>query len=577
MSNLVYAGAGHVFPETVRRLNMLRPTRWYYVGETGSAITTSWDNADYCKDWLVYNLKLNYPGLTDTDTMSFGAFTTAPDGTTDTARLLRETTSTSEHSIIAGTSTGNIYYGKMRLASVLKYAGRRIVLSMVMGFGPGTSAQPYGCKAVFDLQNGVVAVDTTYFAGSGGTAWTIYPAQIQPVGNGWYLCYIEAQPVATGLGGMLSLFGKVSLDNGVGAGSESSTYPGNSASGVYAWRSNLLPSRAWDINNTEYFDDFDDVTMANIDRFNTKAPGYDWYVSTPIPAYEGHWSAHQPPDPACFSVADSVLTISGGSGVRTLGSFASLWEPPDEEFDVEPDRNYSEAYVGTGWAVPALFEIRTRYDTAYTPVDGLAFWSSGLEQLVQGRYLPTTDVISQEGDFLEIYASQQLPGWHTHYIVSPAGPGVSHELSYCFSTYANMSIWKSIVQYPPGNHVERLGVKYTSSGYTTIGSPPETTPLEWGPYVNPTASVLPPVIDYNEFNTYSTLWFPWTEDEPGQMVCFLNGGFCNFPLVYGPDYPENHGSTSNTAHLSDGQHQALFFGSATVGLAMHTDWIRVVK
>ena len=568
MATLQFAGSGSIFPVIARRLNMLVPSRPPYSDETAPGFFTyieGWTKADYFKDWLPFNLQINEGA--DVDTAEFGAFTTAPDGTTDTARLLVETEANTLHAFTAGhTNLAQRVFGKIRLAGIFKYAGRRIVLELISAPSGIGGSGTFGCRAVFDLQNGEVAVDNTAF---GGVTWTVFPASIRPVGQGWFECYIEALATTDALGIPGGIFGKLKLDNGTGDEAESSSYAG-SGLGVYGWRSNMLPSRAWDMRTTTFFDDFDDDTMANIDLTDSRVEGFDWYVGNMFPAYDGNQNV--PTDPANIVVADSVITISNHTLPLNLATCASTWLPPSvweypDPPTPPPGRNYTTGYVGQGFVAPALFEFRTSFDMVDPGVspNGLTIWTAGLEYLVGGRSIDTS-MVSREIDFFE---TKNSDGPYSHYLYY--GPGFEMtglgEIG-GGTTFLGIRVWRPTGEYGPGVHVYHLGVLYTSIA-SSVNKPPDSEPTYWGEYDTLYPSAIPPEADFRDFHDYATLCLPATDDEPGQMMTFWDGTMCDMPLTYTSETPDLY-------YQSDWQQMPIFFGGNATN-PISVDWVKVTQ
>jgi hypothetical protein len=575
-----------------------------YSGETGSSTphVAEWINADYFKDWLPYNLQATLGvGGPNVDTAEVGGFVTAPDGTTDTACLLKEKAIDSLHGFVSHTSslvatvTGT-RVGKLRFSGVFKYAGRRIM----MVIKAGNYSTDFGCKAIFDLQAGTVAVDSVLY-GSNTLPWVAYPAQISPVGNGWYLCSVFAQANFSMLAQVNGIGCRLMLDNGTGSMSERITYVGDGISGVYAWRSSLLPSRAWDLNNVTFFDDFDDNTMSNIDLNNTRTEGFDWYMRNPWPGWDwgdvSSTDASQNPDPGQghgilvdpdnFSCSDSVLRIEH-SPHKILNSAASTWNRPfgndaTIDFEVGPTlpRNYTYGWVGNAWAPPYLLEWKFSWNRNAASELSQAFWAQPIEFQLVGRWEDHTQLVyGRELDYFEEIQNRRFNVhlWPPYHDADTYGSFSSQ--------VGNFAYWSDIVSYSDlhfysaGANVERLGLFYTCiaphGGYGAYGGPqpPETSPAYWTTYVNPASGAQPPTVHYDEMNTYEAIVFPWTPEEPGQIFLFFNGGLCCVPLVYGPDI--DLGGTSTLFHLTDSHHEPIFIG-ANPDYSIELDWIRVTQ
>jgi hypothetical protein len=567
VASLVFAGQTHRgFPSVVRRLNMLRPARYVRSGEEGPGFSTyvsDWSKpANYLKDWLPFNLADE--GGSDVDTATFGGYTTAPDATTDTSRKLVETAANSQHSAIAGwVDVNQQHYGKLRLAGIFKYAGRRVVLEMTT---QGTGSTKFGCKAVFDLVNGRVAVDTMAF-GSPDTAWTLYPAQIFDAGAGHYLCFFDAECNVNASGMASGIYGKVYLDNGVGLAAESRTYVGDGTSGVYGWRTNMLPTRAWDLQTVVFEDDFDDDTMANIDLTNSLAAGYDWYINNDWPSYEPPGNHDIPvTDITKLSVSGSVLTCSSHPVPLFMGTAASTWKYPAA---------VSHGWVGTGWTGSMLREYRAKWDISLSNQgDAATGWGAGVEFLAQGA--SRSDVPAFPS--IEIDDFEALRGGYprTSVLYYPAGPGafISENQAIGISS-VGIDVWYAGHSYFTGESVTRLGTAYTALAPTT-GEPPESSPLAWGTYAQAQVGAQFPVGDYTNFHDYATLRLRYDSvtGELGQVLQFYDGAMSAFLLTYGPGLTGN--VQSDVVHLTDDQTLPVFLGCGP-DMGISFDWVRVTQ
>lgn len=569
MVSLVFAGqSGPRFTPIVKRLNMLRPARYPRSGEAGPGLTSyvaDWSKAaHYFKDWLPFNLADE--GGSDTDTSSFGAFITAPDATTDTARKLVSTSANSQHSFIAGWNNVNqSYYGKLRDAAIFK-AGEyeRVVLEMSSQPTNAGGVGKIGCKAGFDLLNGRVFMDTTAI-GSPDTPWTLFSAKIFHIGDQFYFCYFDAI-CNTNLGGMATgLFSKVYLDNGTGLAAESTTFAGDGTSGIYGWRANMLPTRAWNLGTVAFFEGFDDPLMANFDLANSLAPGFRWYIRNGNPAYG---FANPVTDITKLSVADSVFTCTGHPHPLFLSTFASTsLESP-----------LSTGYVGDGFTIPSLVEFRAKWDISLSDQSGYTTgWTNSREFLATGKNQSIT--AGCEYDYFETQAGGR-PLSTMHWI--PEGPIFSSETLTSVRSSIGLDVWYAGRGYQIGAAVSRLGTAYTSLT-DNINSAPETNPLDWGPFVQknsqPTsyqAGVDWPVADYAAgFNDFQTMRFRYdpTTGEPGQIVIFYNDVMSSFALAYAPGLK---GDTSDDVYLADDHHYPILFGTNPT-VPINFDHVRITQ
>lgn len=281
-------------PPVPNRANMLQDYQW------GSALSgfpaelpllfNSYNNLKFLNLWCPYNTAMD--GGSNVATVSFGGFTTAPDGTTNTAQLMVENTNDGLHFATAGyypistysfISTAGEYgqfhsYGLLRLAGFFKSSNRRIILEL-SNFRSVESSNNNGAQACFDLVHGTVAFSGAY-AGGGGfgplESYTQVSAQIRPYPNGWYLCWMDVFLDT----GTQSNFVRLAsyLDNGTATLGSRPSYTGDGSSGVYGWLTNLMPTRSWGLNSTAFFDDF--TSLATIDGANgspTYSPGFNWY------------------------------------------------------------------------------------------------------------------------------------------------------------------------------------------------------------------------------------------------------------------------------------------------------------
>jgi hypothetical protein len=612
MTNLVYAGAGSVFPGPVQRHNMLFPARWPYSGETTGypsslrTIIMDWVPANYFSQWLPYNLQLDSGGA-DVNTGTIGALTAGPDGTT-TACLLKDTTANSEHAFIAGMKDQPfIHFGTVRFAGVFKYAGRRIVMSLQTG--SLSLAVVCGCRAVFDLYNGTVAVENTLFGTFTTTTidpplldeWTLLSAQIRHVGNGWYLCSIEANANAGKVAAIKALYCKLLLDNGAGSDAESSTYVGNGTHGVYAWRSNLLPSRAWDLNNVTLFDDFDDDTMSQIDRYDTLESGFKWYVHASFPGYDvpaaPDFAGHMPPPPDSFSCSGSVLRWAHNVS-RGIENVASLWRRPEgipEEDVPTSDRQYTTETTGPGFTLPVLVECRSKSDlddfAAAEHGGSGAMWSDNLSWLTTGRYSGGDPPTKVEIDFWETYPELVPLSFNSHEIPGFLDDSTPVLTGGVPATWTQVHPWLygPTHQYPSGTIADYLGTRYFALTSTVVAGsliPPPDDPTHWRlavatDYDRPGA--IPPLLDFREFHTFSGMWLPYdaTTGEPGQLLMFHDGALANYIMAYGPDYPYSN-FTSPTMHLLDSSGHTLYIGMRVrstdePGPIFYIDWARITQ
>lgn len=71
------------------------------------------------------------------------------------------------------------------------------------------------------------------------------------------------------------------IDNGTGQGAPSTSFAGDGISGIKFWQANVLPSIAWQVATSKFFDDF--TNPATIDFNNTLSPGFNFYTNVSWP------------------------------------------------------------------------------------------------------------------------------------------------------------------------------------------------------------------------------------------------------------------------------------------------------
>lgn len=457
----------------------------------------AWQAANYANKWFIK------------DSISFGAFTTAPDGSTNTAQLLVEGTANSAHDVIAGDLKGSQrYFGRQTHAGIFKSSNRRVGLRYYFS----ANNRDGGIEAVFDLVNGQVGVDTGLFAGSDpiptdfGYSLQFFPAQIKALGSGWYLCSFDTVISA----GITRLCLEIFIDNGTGTNPTSRTYAGDGSSGVYGWKTSSLPTTAWGINNVVFFDDFNDNTMSNFDLANTKDPSKTWFV-------DWQWSGwnYDPlsgpkvptnnPAQGVWSVHDSMLDITFQQLPYTVSTAAPLTAPN---------------YVGKSYKAPGLFETRMKWNwhlggagvTLRTVTN--SFWTTSVE------FASTVAIdhaaIGREFDWQESFKGPNCSQpsfilYYVGYILAFDGSAIGARPTQS----PGVPEWLALTNYRTDDLAHLNGVAYRLTGDNVQNDPPPSA--NWATWVHPPfptppsqpPSVSAPLLDWRDFHTFTSLLVPW--------------------------------------------------------------------
>lgn len=363
-------------------------------GATGQAPTTEWMSlvADKYTMLLKYDdrggaysgvindtavVPCLYTNRFNNNNLSLGAFITAPDGTANTCQKLVEDNSNTEHYIQAGFNFFRPMWPALRIAGIWKAGERTRVCYRLCGRNfPGLDEALY---LGFDLAGGQIAYQTfgSYVGPPATTStWQIQDQTITSLGSGFYLCVADVLALHPNAGGIGIDFNLHTLiDNGSGTAAKSLTYAGDGSSGLYGWKHSVLPKRAWGINGTAFFDDFNDPTLANIDLNNTQAPGFDWYVQAGTWGGSGTivgpgWFVSYPMPSSSLSASGSILTIAPNAPPNVgCGPGIVTFCNPGAGLDMSvpaypPGVNPTGPGVGKGWKPPFLIEISYGYDEA---------------------------------------------------------------------------------------------------------------------------------------------------------------------------------------------------------------------
>lgn len=527
-------------------------------GANAGGIRDGVQSANNVNQWTIFNT--GFPtGVAGTNSVSLGGMITAPDGN-NTAQHITEATTNSIHGLSAGINF--VFNGfflpfggpTLRLSVFAKAAERTRIVLQVGGAG-GTSITN-GCQAVYDLAAGTVAVANTQI-GTGPPPWLPGPATIKAWPNGWYQCEIDVT-VGLNLGTGSGIVAFLYVDAGSGNAAANITYTGDGASGVYVWRSCMLPPAAWAIPGVSFFDDFLDNTMAEFDLTNSKAPGFTWYLNGTWPATG--YNAINPVLPSKLSVSGSVLTFVGHSN--------------NDDYLFSACTDGANGFVGSNvFQPPMVAEVSATY--SWTPLStyaNAAFWTAPLESLTN----PTTLGDSPrrcEFDFNEPNSPASTAGDHG-IIAQGFGGGITAVGAFSGPALFGYPLWISGVGYFDSDIVSYLGNIYQST-LSGVNTALPTNVSFWTPF---TPSYLqnytPYVYDSTQMQTYSNIWCPWQGVNNQGTVCSFFNGIPNGIYTYGPNQSSSGGTAQGPWSIGDGCHWPLI-ASVSNNATMKIDWIKV--
>ena len=532
---------------------------------------------------------------------SFGSTTTAPDGTTANSVAIVEDGSNGRHytSCTIGGSGGylinnnNVPTGPLRLSAYLKANGRRACLEVM----DGLDATGYnGVYAIFDLAGGQVSVGATFAAAGGSSSITPIDAQIVPYAPGWYRCSLDFAYTNIQNGGCLS---RILLDNGTGTAARSTSYAGNSSSGVFVWKTNLMPVAAYSMGNQVFFDDF--TSLSTIDVNNTQAPGFNWYPGV-------HWTNFftQTPTPSAAS-----FSITGGTILNILvDQHIANGVALSSTIETTPG-----SYIGNVWKPPFLWEIRhaTRFDLAVSNSPAFNVWGISQGALSYGGiapndYQPTPSYLAYPSEIDCEETGYQNPAPIPSRQV---GPPIAFSPRNGVHQGGQAYNWPGIppffqyVALAPGWNVRVAGTTYKSNAFLTppppLAPPPNASWITAPAYPNSGGIPTRPdtsFFDVSQQHTYSYLFLPFygnsdvssaswpygysdnslghSNPRAAAMWCFTDGlmtaqGPCFTPLM----------APWGVGVRQEGDSYPMFLGSdysgAGQGIPYQVDWIRVTQ
>jgi hypothetical protein len=525
---------------------------------------------------------------------SLGATTAAPDGTTANSQLFVEDTSNGKHYLsttIVGKGIGSEPKpptGPLRLSGYFKNSGRRVVFQVFTG---SESFGATGVYAIFDLAGAQIGVGPTFYTVAGGANSWVTPidAQIVSVGGGWYRCNLDfAFTKVDDPAFAIRMF----LDNGTGTAALSNSYTGNGSSGVYVWKTNLMPVGAYAINNQTYFNDF--TSLATVDVNNTQAAGFDWYPTVQWPNFG--WT-QAPPSPGSYSIV-------GGTNLQILLDI----NPVNGIGLTSTTTNTPGVHVGNTWKPPFYWEVRhaIRYDLGTTHSGIFNVWSIAQDWIDHQGLFPTDLnpepqylAYGSELDFVEIQvmdAGNPRVGTHIGGPISLSFTNRNGTGSQGPYFGRGTPTFYPLMAYIPGSGVMLSGTNYVSNAFTIPGDTPPGAHWGAGSYPPPASSGQPqqPQVpfDNTQQHTRGFLFLPYYDgrDSPNvapnssagtvsgsnpracTMWTFIDGLMCGIGAACSPF------STKTNLLRAEGNSYPIFIGAdSSPGVPIQIDWVQVTQ
>jgi hypothetical protein len=426
----------------------------------------------------------------------------------------------------------------------------------------GLRSRQAGVTTIFDLVGGQVAIAPAAF-GSGTidgelVQWTPGPATITPVTGvtGWYLCKLQvlsnvSSSAATGEGVVCI----ITTDAGSGLTAENTEFPAAGGDTIYLWQTRLLPQGAFELNNLQFFDDFD--SLGTIDLTYSLTPGFNWYIANHWPS-SMNYSGYNPPNPpphtpaSDFSVTGSVLSFVGpgdSAGLLQIGIVSFYWDGTGSP-DTTGQYSLSSA-KGNLFRPPMLAEIKSKWpNVPSSPALGPpVFWAVDVKSYLQLNWFnpdtpdamhnlgPTGGLITNAptaaGSNVLHFASVTMPFRKPGMLVfDDAGviPDITRVTSFTSTTITlNKNVTGAGVAsgaeihlswYSELDFYENTGWADTSTG---TAHHPYTTMQDLNGFWNETVPSGPSNASGDAFHLYQTLWLPVSANQHGLIVMFRDG------------------------------------------------------
>lgn len=463
--------------------------------------------SNFVNAWTLYNT--NMGGGANHQTVTLGGFTTAPDGTTGTAQKLIESSDAGNilHYVTSGVWSYQYGSNATRLAFFAKAAERTRIAALV------GSDNNSGLKVVFDLAGVQVGVAPTLYQANNPPFCVAGPISITQWPNGWCLCMMDV--ILGGMGGSGSLTVALMLDAGSGTAADATNYTGNGTSGLYVWRSTMLPPEAWGMNNGIVLNnDFND--FSGIDITNSTLPGFNWYLTTGPWPHVGFTTAQGfgVLNPSFLSIASSSITLApGGIGPQTVIMTAT-------------PKPGLPGYVGTLYQAPFLLETRSTVTApstqSATQAGASSIWSGSIEWIGSAAL---NNNLAYEQDFWELNpngTNDYVPSIGLLNDYDAQGQGF---FGGAYQPLGMLPLYDNHHQYGFNASVLSGGVAYTKSGGVPPGTAPPSAP--WT-LLSPqsTQNYAFYSIDYSQLNTYTVLWTAAPPGGLGHIVKFINNQYC---------------------------------------------------
>jgi hypothetical protein len=565
-------------------LSLLSPYHENNSNNPGSIVTGYGPARLIGTTWTPNNL--SYQGGSNTATCSLTAApsVTAPDGSTNTYHLTEAGGASMIHYCTAGHSGA----GLSRYAAFVKAAERtRCGIEI---YSPNTGGGGYGVRTIVDLagQRIAVAPYVTNQPGGGFAPFTAGAVHITPWPNGWCMVSLEWIPGRTADSPQSTIM-KIMTDSGSGLVTESTSYSGDGASGIYVWQATALPVAAWSLSGiTQFFDDFN--SSSTFDSTASGAAGFNWYPFNTAWTGPGFNTAIYPPSQGTHSylagvVFSSSTLIENGANVglnqlQYIPMVCQAWADGTGQY-------YPHGFV-TGpnniYQPPIWITARLKQWTADQTAGEFGIFAISLENMTtQPNGVNFAKADNPHRCEIDYFSAMSANDFH------PAIGEISVYLPGDFSAQGNISLgtwgvspywekWVPTYTYPNGQVRAWNNTLYTSIQNLNINNQPDLSPAWWTNTGYPSYVGFAPVWDPSQYVVYDFIWLPYNSnvavDPKGYVLTFSNGQFSG-ATSYTPYSQTFDGPVHN---ILDSAHWCNFMtGDYRVQASQTTDYFRMRK
>lgn len=519
---------------------------------------------------------------------SLGAFTLAPDGTLTGQKLVEDNTNNPHYATGVACEHWDAVRPLMRVAGIFKAGERtRVALEVIPPGGWSTST------VGFDLAGGRIAYGPTDTSPFGGICHGFNPtiASLGSFGGGgWFLCYFDH--LIDNVSNFSGFEVRILIDNGSGLAAQSTSFAGDGASGIFAWRQSVLPARAWSLQTQTFFDDFNDPTLSNFDLLNVKDPTKKWFITADWP----HWEFYA--TVSGLSATNSVLRIpattpGGGQGLSGAQGAAitnSVPTGPDqyiEGFRLNHKMYYEFKYrwnrgreqFDSANSDLTVWMHSTQWVSNFTNPNGQNYQMNGIEIDIAENI--STSYVPGAGGFFWQPSPPNIGGDNVQRPVNGVLVGVQvYHGCWLFESYTQAI--DSAVFYPPLNQFYKIN--------TPSNPPLPTPPTGWTVYNYQTDIIgnRQPNVFYDVDNTFHVIGALLLDyDRPtkdyGCVVYFNDGVFCggnSFAPFGNQVYRQSDNGPTPYQHNVDWQSLTGIFAAGAVtgsGYDIFIDYVRVTQ